>query len=333
MNALSHHIECLLLDHPCVVVPQFGAFVTMGSPSVHVEHEALFFPPLRVVRFNPNVLEDDGLLVQSVRQEMHCSESEAKYHVQSLVLHLRQKLLAEGQVDFGSIGVFTQDEDGHVAFSSCQAGAVTPSYFGLDAFSMVRLSQIQHKRRTRKVVRRPETIGHESHHIIIRISRRALHTALMAAAVILICVLFYTPVSHMGQSSQEASVLPNPVVVSPAPVETKSAKPVTASKPVAQAAAETPAPAVPVAETPQTETAAPLSPYCIVLASAVSQRNAENFVERLQSQGFKNVRIYNNGKMNRVIMDGFATEAEAARSNAELHRKSKDFAYSWVMKL
>lgn len=334
MNALSHHIECLLLDHPCVVVPQFGAFVTMGSPSVRVEHEALFFPPLRVVRFNPNVLEDDGLLVQSVRSEMNCSESEAKYHVQSLVLHLRQKLLAEGQVDFGSIGVFSQDEDGHVAFSSCQAGAVTPSYFGLDAFSMLRLSEIQHKRKPRKAVHRPETSPHESHFITIRISRRALRRTLMAAAVILVSVLFYNPVAQKVVPPQEATILPTPVAVSATPAEAKSAKPLAPTKPAAEPARKTVQPAAPVAaEAPKAEATASLSPYCIVLASAVSQRNAENFVERLQKQGYKNARIYNNGKMNRVILDGYASEADAARSNAELHKQSKDFATSWVMKL
>ena len=192
MNALSHNIECLLLDHPCVVVPQFGAFVTLASPSVHVDHEALFFPPLRVVRFNPNVLEDDGLLVGSVRRELHCSESEAKHQVQSLVLRLRQKLLAEGQVDFGSIGIFQQDEDGHVTFSACQAGAITPTYFGLDAFVMHRLTdQQRHIKGRRKTLRHAEGADHESSHITIRISRRAVRTVALAAAAILLCVLFF----------------------------------------------------------------------------------------------------------------------------------------------
>ena len=51
----------------------------MDSASTRVEGEELFFPPLRVVRFNPNLTEDDGLLVESVRSASHHNTTDAKH--------------------------------------------------------------------------------------------------------------------------------------------------------------------------------------------------------------------------------------------------------------
>ncbi|WP_302310163.1 hypothetical protein [Paraprevotella clara] len=37
MKELVKHIEILLLDHDCVVVPQIGGFVTCNAPANHLE--------------------------------------------------------------------------------------------------------------------------------------------------------------------------------------------------------------------------------------------------------------------------------------------------------
>ena len=65
MKELSRHIEQLLLEHNCVIVPQLGGFVTQYVPARYVEAEKLFLPPARTVAFNPHLTLNDGLLVQS----------------------------------------------------------------------------------------------------------------------------------------------------------------------------------------------------------------------------------------------------------------------------
>ena len=327
MNTLSHHIECLLLHHDCVVVPQFGAFITMTTPSARVDSEDMFFPPLRVVRFHPDLTEDDGLLVELIRVAMHQSVADAKRMVQRMVLDLRQQLLADGQVDFGSLGLFSQDEDGRVTFEPCQAGAITPTYFGLDAFVMPRLSALQ--RRSLDVTRK-ETVSSndDDSHITIRLNRRSLRYVAATAAAILVGLLFSSPITEPQTEPQQASIVTidtpkamtaKPVVV--APVVTEVTIP-TSQTPEVQ-------PVQQAATTQQPEESA----YCIVLASDVSLKNAENFVARLETQGLENVRILEKGKHRRVIIDGFATQEEAAKRNAEIHRSGGELAYSWVMKL
>ena len=336
MNNLSRHIEYLLLTHNCVVVPQFGAFVVHESSASRAESENLFFPPSRMVRFNPEVVEDDGLLVSVVRTVHHCQTTEAKRMVQGMVLNLRQQLLADGQVDFGSIGVFTQDEDGHVCFEPCQAGAITPSYYGLDAFVMPKLTAIQRNEKIaqkRKLTNRDSQNNTESH-IIIHINRRALRYAVFSAAAILICVLFAIPIDFTPNNlSQQASVLqtqPTQIQQIAIPdegteVEMTVSDVETTDKEMA---------AIESQGSEQEDNVAIEKPndFIIVLASDVTMKNAERYVTDLKKRGFENAIVYNNGKMTRVVLEGYATEEEASSHNTELHRSSKEFTYSWVMR-
>lgn len=344
MNELSRYIERLLLAHDCVVVPQFGGFVTMATHATREETEGLFFPPIRVVRFNPDLMEDDGWLLADVREQRRCSESEAKRHIQHMVLNLRQQLLADGQADFGSIGLFTQDEDGRVSFSPCQAGVITPAYFGLDAFAMPKLTAAQRSGKNRAAQQQAleEKQEGNSTHITIRISRRGLKNALAAAAIIVLCALFSSPVDDASQSNQ-ATLLPSSPTVEA--TQTKPAAPTSAVKPAPAATAEKApvAEAAPAATTPaataepapaaKPAAQAPTAKYCIVLASDVSLKNANNYVKVLQDRGFADARVYNNGKMNRVVLGNFQTENEAYNMNAKLHRTSSEYASTWVLAL
>ena len=64
MNELSRHIEVLLFENDCVIIPNFGGFVTHYTPSKRDVKENLFIPPTRVIGFNDQLKLNDGLLVQ-----------------------------------------------------------------------------------------------------------------------------------------------------------------------------------------------------------------------------------------------------------------------------
>lgn len=308
MNSLSFYIEKLLLTHDCVVVPQFGAFVTMTCSAKRVEDEEIFYPPMRIVRFNPHLTTDDGLLVSLLRRNTRLTEADAKHRVQSMVLQLRQQLLSDGQVDFGSLGVFTQDEDSNVDFEPCLAGAITPEFYGLDAFAISKLSAEEMRRH--KMRRHRFASDEHPTHITISIDRRKLRNAVMSAAAILVCVFMLLPFGKSQHgSANEASVISSftTETVAPKPVATPS----------------------PVVATPQPQEIT--NDYCVVLASAISQKNAEAFVVKLQEKGYTNACVYNNGNMNRVVLAGYATETDAYNKAHDLHRLGGDFASAWVM--
>ena len=72
--------------------------------------------------------------------------------------------------------------------------------------------------------------------------------------------------------------------------------------------------------------------YCIVLASQVSQRNAEAFVEQLRKQGVSDARIYIHNNIRRVVCGQFNTEGQAYAHLRKVH-ELKDCSEAWVYKV
>ena len=66
MITLSRHIELLLLEHDCVIVPGLGGFIA-NHMEAHYDQEGdrTFLPPYRTVVYNQQLQINDGLLVQS----------------------------------------------------------------------------------------------------------------------------------------------------------------------------------------------------------------------------------------------------------------------------
>ena len=322
------------MSHDCVVVPHFGGFVAHNAEARYVESEALFFPPVRLVRFNADLTIGDDLLLNHVCRYYNYEESEGKRAIQTMVHQLRGQLLAEGQVDFGSLGIFSQDEDGDIQFSACQAGATTPALYGLDAFSMPRLSE----RRFSASKHRRQTLTHESHRrdfITLHISRRALRNTLVAAAVVLVAVLFAVPFDLVRRHHlQTASLFPAETIAitsdkgTQAKTGTIEASAAEATSQGEAAPATDAAPTTPAA--PQTAAAA--NNFAVVFASNVSLKNAESYAAELTEKGIE-AHVLNSGKNIRVVVDGIATETEAYNQVREFRAMDPRFADIWVLKL
>ena len=63
---IEKHISDLLYRYQCVTVPGFGAFLTEIIPAHVTGSASSFFPPKKVVSFNANVKNNDGLLANHV---------------------------------------------------------------------------------------------------------------------------------------------------------------------------------------------------------------------------------------------------------------------------
>ena len=55
MIELAQHIEVLLLENDCVIVPGLGGFVAHYTPAMRVAEENVFLPPTRIIGFNPQL--------------------------------------------------------------------------------------------------------------------------------------------------------------------------------------------------------------------------------------------------------------------------------------
>ena len=143
MIELSKHIEMLLLENDCVVVPDLGGFIAHYQPSRYVEDEGVFLPPFRTVGFNPQLTMNDGLLVQSYMQVYHTDFPDATRRIAMKVEELKERLYQEGTAVIHGVGELHYNIRGEYEFQPQEKGILSPSLYGLDAFGMSLLAEVE----------------------------------------------------------------------------------------------------------------------------------------------------------------------------------------------
>lgn len=191
MKNLGKHIEVLLQDNDCVVVPGFGGFIARAVPAHYADDEQLFFPPSRTVAFNERLSTNDGLLTGRYMHEYQVSYSDAAHMVDKAVDDLRDALAIEGTATLPGVGCLRQDVRSAITFEPEDAGIASPVHFGLEAFSIRPLDQLA----AIPSIHRP-IVQADEQDIHIHIGRRALRTVAAAAAVVLLLIVFAIPTAN-----------------------------------------------------------------------------------------------------------------------------------------
>lgn len=141
MIELTKHIEILLLENDCVIIPDFGGFIAHYQPARHVKEENLYLPPVRTIGFNPQLTINDGLLVQSYMQAHHTDFPDATRMIEQAVAGLKEELSQRGCAEMHGIGTLHYTIHNAYEFHPNEDGAMSPSLYGLSSFSINRLSR------------------------------------------------------------------------------------------------------------------------------------------------------------------------------------------------
>ena len=128
MIEIERHIEILLLDNDCVIVPGLGGFTAHHVEARFDEADGVFVPPLRTLGFNSQLKINDSLLAQSYVEAYDISYPEALRKIEGEVEELRQRLSNDGFYELTDIGVLEINEDGNIEFTPCEAGILTPIF-------------------------------------------------------------------------------------------------------------------------------------------------------------------------------------------------------------
>lgn len=358
MNDLARHIEALLVDNDCVIVPGVGGFIIHYTPSVWMEEEQAFLPPTRMTGFNSRLKVNDGLLVQSYMSAHHTDFAKASKLMEKDVEALLSTLHSEGKVILENIGELKLSVRNMLEFTPYTGKLCTPALYGWSRFEMHRLKAAPITVHTPSV--QPKTEKREIPRFKVRINAPFWSNVAAVAAIIILCFALSIPVENtevvkgnyaqllptdafrqMGQQSLAMTPL---AVKKPAPATVESKKPqvtppqaedgqevVThkpaSSKPAPQKAAPKVKERSKVAKTTAT------SPriYHIIVASVGSTRDAKTMAESLVAKGFKNAKaIIGDGKM-RVCIDSYPSEAEAYRALNQ-YRKEDIYKNAWILK-
>ena len=206
MIELAQHIETLLLENDCVIVPGFGGFVAHYSPATRVKEENIFLPPTRIIGFNPQLKLNDGVLVQSYMSAYDTSFADASRIVEKEVNEFIGLLHEEGKAHLDNIGEIHYNIYGNYEFVPYDYKITTPSLYGLDSFEIHELSALQQKEK----VLVPTYQEKEKKTFEISINRAYLRNAAAMIAAIVLFFAFSTPVENTDvQKNNYAQLLPS----------------------------------------------------------------------------------------------------------------------------
>lgn len=363
MIELAQHIEALLLENDCVIVPGFGGFVAYYSPATHVKEENFFLPPARTIGFNPQLKLNDGVLVQSYMSAYDTSFADASRIVEKEVNEFISLLHEEGKAQLDNIGEIHYNIYGNYEFVPYDHRITTPSLYGLDSFEMHELSILRQKGKV-WIPTHPEK---EKKTFEISINRTYLRNAAAMIAAIVLFFTFSTPIENTDvQKNNYAQLLPSElfeqiekqsVAVTPVYVKSDavqqakklSASSVSASEKTSSPKkhttdkAETSKPiAVREVKVTKQETAATATvpavksqesanhPFHIIVAGGISLKNAEAIAAQLKFKGFANAKALNTDGKVRVSINSFGNRNEATKQLLEL-RKNETYKNAWLL--
>lgn len=196
MKELARHIEVLLLENDCVIVPGLGGFIAHNKAAEFKDSANVFCPPVRTIGFNPQLIINDGLLAQSYMQAYDTDFPDASRKIESVVSQIKDSLYKNGQAELENIGTLYYTMAGVYGFEPYQNAFFSPSLYGLGSFSISPLSELKPLNETTIEPRiMIETVPSsdedkkakaKQRHII---KRMAEHAVGIAAAVILFFVL------------------------------------------------------------------------------------------------------------------------------------------------
>jgi cell division septation protein DedD/nucleoid DNA-binding protein len=347
MNELVRHIEYLLLDNDCVVVPGFGGFIVEHKPAIWDNKEEIFLPPKRVIAFNPQLNMNDGMLVQTYMDAHATNFSDATKLMQKDVELLNEKLHREGEATLGNTGTIALSSRGQYTFTPDKANMVTPSLFGLDTFTMKDIEALAGTAEPHTPVRQTKTYD-------IRISRVFVRNFAAAVVGLLLFFSLTVPVGNTGveevnyanmlpatlfEQIAHQSVITTPVTAVPTvqqkavtPQKAKVNKAVKPHKeaPKVAAAAAKPVHAAKPAKQAAVHKEKQSTPYYIIVASVNTQQIARQMVDKYRAKGYKDASVVaGNGKI-RVSIAACATRKDATRELQRIRREVQRSAWLLV---
>lgn len=370
MIELAKHIEVLLLENDCVIVPGLGGFVAHYTPAMRVAEENIFLPPTRIIGFNPQLKMNDGLLVQSYMAVYGTSFSDATKIVDKEVKELFSALHEDGKANLTNVGELCYTVHSTYDFEPYDNRISTPYLYGLDSFEMQELTTLE-KPTTEKVAPFvPVASEGNKWKFEFRINRSYLSNAAAMIAVIALFFFLSTPIENTEViEGNYAQLLPNellekiesqslaitPIVVrrvaenpkvsaqsKPAQSKKKTVVPVAVREvKVGQTNAPTPTSVAQpknIKETPSPATTpkveaktASTKAYHIIIASVGTEKDAEYIAKQLAEKGFTNAKaIVGDGKI-RVSIESCGTEVEAYQALNKL-RQQEAYQSAWVLK-
>jgi hypothetical protein len=309
---IEKHISDLLYRYQCVTVPGFGAFLT-ETVSAHVTGSASsFFPPKKVVSFNANVKNNDGLLANHVALQEKMSYELAVIKIGDVVNEWTYLLQNRNRVVLKNIGEISVNNEMNWVFEPANTVNYLTDSFGLRPFVSPEI--------TRVILKQEVEALEEKAPIIFTPERKRDYSYLKYAAVFVVML----GAGGFGYKTYYDQQITNQTLLVEKNVQEK------VQQQIQQATFLISNPV----EAVELSVAAPIEekmPYHLVAGAYRSEENANKAIAELKASGFENAKMLPLNKHNLypVVYASFKTlnEAQIERKNIQKTHNAE----AWLM--
>lgn len=131
---LETYISDLLYRYECVVIPDFGAFLTQPVSARIDASNNTFFPPKKVLSFNEQIKNNDGLLAKYIADVEKTPYENAVKKIAKKTKSLKSYLAQGETLSFKNIGDIVLNHDGKIIFEPSYHLNYLTDAFGLTQF-------------------------------------------------------------------------------------------------------------------------------------------------------------------------------------------------------
>ena len=116
-NSIEYYISQLLYKNDCVIVMNFGGFVCSSISANLNKKTGILTPPNKSILFNPQLKDNDGLLINHIAQSEGISQEDSKINLLKFVEQSLKNLNKFKSCRFDEIGLFTLNSDKNIIFT------------------------------------------------------------------------------------------------------------------------------------------------------------------------------------------------------------------------
>jgi hypothetical protein len=310
---IEQYISQLLYRYQCVTVPGFGAFLTEFQAAQLDENSHSFYPPKKMVSFNPFIKNNDGLLANHLAQAEKISYEIAVNSIQNEVSHWKTKIQEFGSFSVKNVGDFSLNSENNIVFVPVDQINYDTASFGLSSFVSPAVKREVYKEEVEQL--------EEKAPVIFTPEKRKNYSVLKYAAVFLLSAGI---TGTVGYKYYENKIAQETLIV-----ETNVQKKVNQKIQEATFYISNPLPAVTLT-VPEEKL-----PYSVVAGAFRIESNAEEQYQRLLELGFKKAKRLapNKHGLFPVVYGSYSTYSEAHEAMKNIQKLDNKDAWLLVDEL
>jgi hypothetical protein len=175
-----------LFLHDFIVLPGFGGFVLKKMPARFGGTDNVLLPPSKVVGFNAQLRQNDGIMVSWLTATLGCTTAQSLTHLEDFAGYCREVLNARRRLTIPELGFFFLDTEGNTCFEPRHDVNFLTSAFGLPNLHIKPLEQPRAEPMMRRAPLQPAVVRERRTVPYRRIAAPAIAAVLVASLIILL---------------------------------------------------------------------------------------------------------------------------------------------------